>query len=124
MTETFADGILTAVMSMVKYVQGVYKDGRIELEHPPESIEEARVIVAFLTDADGQQPSPKEVEAAVAEQMSAVAPTRRATVTVSPAIAERAAARRGKPHPFRPIDPFQELWLKALAEASEGQEDE
>ncbi len=48
------------VISMVKYVHGVYKDGRVELEHPPEGIEEARVIVAFLTDADGQQPSEKE----------------------------------------------------------------
>lgn len=42
-------------MSMVKCVQGVDKDGRVELEHPAEGIEEARVIVTFLTDADGQE---------------------------------------------------------------------
>lgn len=52
-----------AVISMVKYVQGVYKDGRVELEHPPEGIEEARVVVTFLTDADGQPPSAKEKQA-------------------------------------------------------------
>jgi hypothetical protein len=113
------------VMNMVKYIPGVYRSGRIELKHVPEGIVEARVIVGFLTDADGRAPSPDEMEVAVTEQAPAV-PSRGVTVTVSPGISQRAIARKGKPHPFRPIDPFREMWLKALseAEASEGQEDE
>ncbi len=124
MTETFADGILMVVMSMVKYIQGVYRGGQIELEQKPEGIEEARVIVAFLTDTNGQEPSAEEIAAGVSEQTIAVPPTRGVTVTVSPEVAKELYESRGKPHPFRPINTWRSLWLEASAETPEGQEDE
>jgi len=113
------------VMNMVKYIPGVYRSGRIELKHVPEGIVEARVIVGFLTDADGREPFPEEMEVAVIEQVPAV-PSRGVTVTVSPEVAKALYESRGNPHPFRPVNPFREMWLKALAEAEafEGQEDE
>lgn len=112
-------------MNMVQYIPGVYRSGRIELKHAPEGIVEARVIVGFLTDADGREPSLEEMEVAVTEQASAV-PSRGVTVTVSPEVVRELYESRGNPHPFRPVNPFCELWLKALAEAeaSEEQEDE
>jgi hypothetical protein len=124
LTGDTSDGILKVVMDMVKYVQGVYRGGQIELEQKPEGIEEARVIVAFLTDANGQQPSAEEIAAAVSEQTPAAPPTRGVTVTVSPEVAKELYESRGKPHPFRPINTWRSLWLEASAETPEGQEDE
>jgi hypothetical protein len=114
LTKKISHAILKAGMSMIKYIQGIYRSGRIELEHPPEGIVEARVVVAFLPDSNGREPSPQEMEAA------ADLPMRGVTVTVSPEVAKELYESRGKPHPFRPRDPFEELWLKALAEAAEG----
>lgn len=35
---------------MSQTIEGIYRDGKIELAEKPEAIEEARVIVTFLTD--------------------------------------------------------------------------
>lgn len=35
---------------MLKTVEGVYKDGKVELSATPENVSQARVIVTFLTD--------------------------------------------------------------------------
>ncbi len=45
---------------MLTTVEGVFKNGRIELEEEPPALEEARVIVTFLADAEASVPSPPE----------------------------------------------------------------
>jgi hypothetical protein len=35
---------------MLQTVEGIYRDGKIELSETPESVQEARVIVTFLTE--------------------------------------------------------------------------
>lgn len=35
---------------MLKTVEGIYRDGKVELLETPEDVEEARVIVTFLPD--------------------------------------------------------------------------
>jgi hypothetical protein len=50
---------------MIQTVEGVFKNGRVELLEAPENISEARVIVTFLPDAigptDGPSFTPEEV---------------------------------------------------------------
>lgn len=36
---------------MLKSIEGIYRDGKIELSESPDDVQEARVIVTFLTDA-------------------------------------------------------------------------
>ncbi len=45
---------------MLTTVEGVFKNGRIELEGEPPALEESRVIVTFLADADAAVPSPSD----------------------------------------------------------------
>jgi hypothetical protein len=35
-------------MKMLKSVEGIYKDGKVELLETPDDVEEARVIITFL----------------------------------------------------------------------------
>jgi hypothetical protein len=37
---------------MLKSVEGIYRDGKVELLEKPQDVGEARVIVTFLTDHD------------------------------------------------------------------------
>jgi hypothetical protein len=43
---------LSRVESMPKSVEGVYRDGKVELLEPPPKGAEGRVIVTFLADSD------------------------------------------------------------------------
>lgn len=50
---------------MVTTVEGVFKDGRIELREAPPDVEKARVIVTFLPEApESGAPSPRSVSEA------------------------------------------------------------
>ena len=37
---------------MSKTVEGIYRDGKVELLETPPDVEEARVVVTFLTEGD------------------------------------------------------------------------
>ncbi len=45
---------------MLTTVEGVFKNGRIELEEEPPALEESRVIVTFLSEASAALASPSE----------------------------------------------------------------
>jgi hypothetical protein len=60
--------------SMLTAVEGVFKNGHVELRETPENIQEARVVVTFL------EPATKAAEAA----KPAVAETTRTAVTEAP----------------------------------------
>jgi hypothetical protein len=66
-------------MSMLTTVEGVFRDGRIELRETPENIREARVIVTFLAEERPSAPSAelggephKEAPAAEEERVQAL----------------------------------------------------
>ncbi|MCS6859462.1 MAG: hypothetical protein NZT92_03975 [Abditibacteriales bacterium] len=66
----------------------------------------------------------EEIKMALPEREPTALESRPVTVTVSPEVARELRESRGQPHPFRPIDPFVDLWLAALEETPEGQVDE
>jgi hypothetical protein len=60
------------VQAMLKCVEGIYRDGKVELLEKPEDVQEAQVIVAFLPqrlfefEADFEEP--QTIEGLAAEQ--------------------------------------------------------
>lgn len=44
---------------MLKSIEGTYRDGRVNLSETPEDLEEARVIVTFLSDTPAGMKTPK-----------------------------------------------------------------
>ena len=43
---------------MIQTIEGVFRDGKIELLQPPNNVHESRVIVTFLPDRIGAEPAP------------------------------------------------------------------
>jgi hypothetical protein len=54
-------------MTMLKSVEGVFKDGKVVLLETPADVSEARVIVTFLPQSEGQSNGPNLTPAEVAE---------------------------------------------------------
>ncbi len=56
---------------MLKTVEGVYRNGRIEFAETPDDLEEAQVIVAFLPKRDERQLSAYGIDEAQAADLRA-----------------------------------------------------
>ncbi len=52
---------------MLKAVQGIYRDGKVELLETPDDVKEARVIVTFLPTGSGQEEAPPLTPAEIVE---------------------------------------------------------
>jgi len=52
---------------MLKAVEGIYRNGKVELLETPLDVEEARVVVTFLTQEQDQKKVPSFTPAEVAE---------------------------------------------------------
>ncbi len=56
---------------MLKTVEGVYRNGRIEFAETPDDLEEAQVIVTFLPERDKRQLSTYGIDEAQAADLRA-----------------------------------------------------
>ena len=54
---------------MLKSIEGIYRDGQIELSEAPDDIQEARVIVTFLTDAGAVDLRKRGIDESQAESL-------------------------------------------------------
>ena len=56
---------------MLKSIEGIYSDGRVELSERPDDLEEARVIVTFLPNVKPRQLSDYGIDEAQAADLRA-----------------------------------------------------
>jgi len=59
--------IANEVRAMLKSVEGIYRDGKVELLEKPEDLKDARVIVTFLPAPKEQRATPPLTDSEIAE---------------------------------------------------------
>ena len=74
--------MLNEVILMLKSVEGIYRDGKIELVEMPEGINEARVIVDLVTGTEVGGPYPDDSWPSTARELHKSSSRKRSTFNV------------------------------------------